>query len=88
VPEKLLKSKWYIVDLDTHCVDVRRHYERFWTAVEQARQEGLHQRFTAMTGKHILKHPATWIIPLTMDEAFDEYIDALVNGTFYGHGPR
>ena len=83
MPVKLLKSKWYIVDLDTRCVNVRRHYERFWTAVETARAEGLHRRFTAMRGSHILKHTNTWIIPLTIEEAFDEYMDELVSGTFY-----
>ena len=81
---KLLKSKWYIISLDTRLVDVRRHYDRFWEAVDKAHKEGLPGRFTAMTGKHILEHTKTWIIPLTVDEALEKYMDEISDGTFTG----
>ena len=75
MPVKLLKSKWYIVNLDTRCVAVDCAYPRFWQAVETERQRGRMARFTAHTGQHIQEHAGQpWIIPLTPEEA-EEQLD-------------
>ena len=70
MPVKLLKTKWYIIDLDTKCVAVDCVYDRFWQAVETERKRNRMERFTAMRGSHILIHAGKpWIIPLTLAEA-------------------
>jgi hypothetical protein len=84
MPAKLLKSKWYIVDLDTRCVAVDCFYERFWKAIDSERKRGRYKRFTALRGKYILAHAGKpWIIPLTLEEAENEYLSSLADGTFY-----
>jgi len=80
VPVKLLKSKWYIVNLDTLCVAIDYTYERFWTEVESERKRKRMRRFTAMTGKHIVAHAGhPWISPLTLEEAEKRYFDELIS---------
>ena len=70
MPVKLLKTKWYVVDLDTCTVAVDYVYDRFWQAVEAERKRNRMERFTALTGSHILAHAGRpWIIPLTLEEA-------------------
>jgi hypothetical protein len=73
MPIKLLKSKWYVVDLSNRRVAVDHHYDHYWDAVETERGRGRMQRFTAFTGAHITAHAGRlWIIPLTLEEAEDE----------------
>ena len=70
MPVKLLKTKWYIVDLNTKCVAVDHAYTGFWKAVESERKLDRMERFTAMRGSHIMLHAGKpWIIPLTLEEA-------------------
>lgn len=59
----LLKTKWYIVDLDTRRVDTSRHFNRFWDAIAHATNNRLYDRFTASTGKRLLACSHVWIIP-------------------------
>ena len=74
----LLKTKWYIVDLDTKIVAIDYVYDRFWQAIEAERKRDRMKRFTAMRGSHIIEHAGRpWIIPLTLEEAEEEYLDAL-----------
>ena len=67
---KLLKTKWYIVNLDTCTVAVDGAYDGFWKAIETERERNRMKRFTALRGAHILKRTGRpWIIPLTLEEA-------------------
>lgn len=67
---KLLKTKWYIVDLNTKCVAIDYVYDRFWRAVDTERGRDRMERFTALRGSHIMAHAEKpWIIPLTLEEA-------------------
>lgn len=77
---KLLKTKWYIVNLSTKIVAVDRVYNGFWQAVETERERGRMQRFTAMRGSHITLHAGKpWIIPMSLEEAMDEYMAMLAD---------
>ena len=65
MPTKLLKTKWYIVNLSTKTVAIDRTYDRFWDAVDgEKKNHNRFPRFTALTGRHILKYAGRpWIIP-------------------------
>lgn len=70
MPVNLLKTKWYIINMDTKCVAVDYTYDRFWQAIETERKRNRMERFTAMRGSHISMHAGKpWIIPLTLEEA-------------------
>ncbi len=58
----LLKSKFYVVDLDTKKVELIP-YNRFWEAIETEKKAGRTGRFTAIRGQHIMEHlNKPWLI--------------------------
>ena len=60
---KLLKTKWYIVDLDSKRVLTERIYGGFWRAVDAESKLSEIANFTALRGSHLLQHEGKpWII--------------------------
>lgn len=53
-----LRTKWYIFDLDTRKIETSHVFNRFWDAIDWG--HGKFQRYTALSGKYLLRHPGMW----------------------------
>ena len=61
---RLLKTKWYIVDITARRVQADCAYSRFWEAVDAEQRRGRFKSFTALRGSHILEHlNRPWVLP-------------------------
>jgi len=52
----LLKSKWYIVDLDSKHILTDRVYPGCWKAIDAEQERGRIANFTALRASHLLEH--------------------------------
>jgi len=56
---KLVKSKYYLVNLDTKEVDSKNPFDKLTKALDHISVEGL-KNYTAIKGKEILSHLNVW----------------------------